>query len=64
MSQVCKFYNIGSSCKWMVQDVPSKVYKQGMKQCKHVNVKFYHVNFEVNCKFVLEKERKILLSIF
>ena len=45
MSQVCKFYNI-------VNYVSAKVYKQGMQPCKHVNVKFYHVNFEVNCKYV------------
>ena len=41
--------------------------------CKHVNVKFYHVKFEVirkyfscyvNLIFVLEKEREILLYIF
>ena len=41
--------------------------------CKHVNVKVYHVKFEVirkyfscyvNLIFVLEKEREILLYIF
>ena len=72
MSQVSEFYNIidyvsGVPCRNVLGRTVIRV------TCKHVNVKVYHVKFEVIrkyfslCKFdifVLEKERGILLNIF